>query len=95
MSVYRITTRFDLEDERQRRAAEHLKGLKWGDGNRFVVEAVLASIEADRDKALLESIRRIIREERFSFPLSPPEQMKEGKEENEDMSVLDDLELFG
>jgi len=94
MSVYRITTRFDLEDERQRRAAEHLKGLKRGDGNRFVVEAVLASIEADRDKAILESIRRIIREERIGFPMSPPEPVPEAKEED-DLSILDDLELFG
>ena len=49
MSVYRMTLRFNLEDALERGAAEYLQKLRHGDGNRFVVGAVLARIQAEND----------------------------------------------
>ena len=100
MSVYRMTLRFNLEDAQERGAAEYLQNLRHGDGNRFVVGAVLARIQAENDDpvdlTLLDSIRRIFREEMRTLP--PTQEITVPAlpaEEQEDQSVLDDLELFG
>ena len=100
MSVYRMTLRFNLEDAEERGAAEYLQGLKHGDCNRFVVNAVLANIRAENanavDPTLLDSIRRIFREEMRT--LSPTQESivpALPAEEQDDQSVLDDLEMFG
>ena len=100
MSVYRMTLRFNLEDAQERGAAEYLRGLKHGDCNRFVVNAVLARIRAQNadevDPTLLVSIRQIFREEMRMLP--PTQEITVPAlpaEEPEDQSVLDDLELFG
>ena len=100
MSVYRITVRFNLEDDEERSGAEYLQGLKHGDCNRFVVSAVLARIRAhdakEVDPTLLDSIRRIFREEMRALPLTQENTVPAlPAEEPEDQSVLDDLELFG
>ena len=100
MSVYRMTLRFNLEDAQERGAAEYLQGLKHGDCNRFVVSAVLARIRAhdakEVDPTLLDSIRRIFREEMRALPLTQENTVPAlPAEEPEDQSVLDDLELFG
>ena len=100
MSVFRMTLRFSLENALERSAAEYLQGLKHGDCNRFVVSAVLARIRAqsanEADPILLNSIRRIFREEMRTLPPTKestvPALPAEGQE---DQSVLDDLELFG
>ena len=100
MSVYRMTLRFNLEDAQERGAAEYLQKLRHGDGNRFVVGAVLARIQAENDDPvdfiLLNSIRQIFREEMRMLP--PTQEITVPAlpaEEPEDQSVLDDLELFG
>lgn len=100
MSVYRMTLRFNLEDAQERGAAEYLQGLKHGDCNRFVVTAVLARIRAqsanEADPTLLNSIRQIFREEMRTLPLTQESIIPAlPAEEQEDRSVLDDLELFG
>ena len=100
MSVYRITVRFNLEVDEERGAAEYLQSLKHGDCNRFVVNAVLARIRAQNadevDPTLLDSIRRIFREEMRALPLTQENTVPAlPAEEPEDQSVLDDLELFG
>lgn len=100
MSVYRITVRFNLEDPEERGAAEYLQGLKHGDCNRFVVSAVLAHIRAENanavDPTLLDSIRRIFREEVQALPSIADAALPViPAEEQDDQSVLDDLELFG
>ena len=100
MSVYRMTLRFNLEDAQERGAAEYLQGLKHGDCNRFVVSAVLARIRAHDakgvDPTLLDCIRRIFREEMRALPLTQENTVPAlPAEEQEDQSVLDDLELFG
>ena len=100
MSVYRITVRFNLEDDEEHGAAEYLQSLKHGDCNRFVVNAVLSRIKEEStgmvDPTLLDSIRRIFREEMRTLPPTKestvPALPAEGQD---DQSVLDDLELFG
>ncbi len=100
MSVYRMTLRFNLEDALERGAAEYLQKLRHGDGNRFVVGAVLARIQAENDDPvdfiLLNSIRQIFREEMRMLPPTQESTVPAlPAEEQEDQSVLDDLELFG
>ena len=100
MSVYRITVRFNLEDDEERGAAEYLQSLKHGDCNRFVVTAVLAHIRNENanavDPTLLDSIRRIFREEMRTLPPTKESTVPAlPAEEPDDQSVLDDLELFG
>ena len=100
MSVYRMTLRFNLEDAKERGAVEYLQGLKHGDCNRFVVSAVLARIRAENanavDPTLLDSIRRIFREEMQALsPITDAALPAMSAEEQDEHSVLDDLELFG
>ena len=100
MSVYRITVRFNLEDPEERSATEYLQSLKHGDCNRFVVNAVLTRVRAENtnvvDPTLLDSIRRIFREEMRTLPPTKESTVPAlPAEEQEDRSVLDDLELFG
>ena len=100
MTVYRMTLRFNLEDALERGAAEYLQKLRHGDGNRFVVGAVLARIQAENDDPvdfiLLNSIRQIFREEMRMLPPTQESTVPAlPAEEQEDQSVLDDLELFG
>ena len=109
MSVYRINLRFDLNDERERMAAEYLQQLPQRGKttrNRFAVDALcvyISRIEQD-DKPLLESIRQMLREEIGGASISPTisalqtvstELTEEQKEENR-RNVLQDLDdLFG
>ena len=100
MTVYRMTLRFNLEDAQERGAAEYLQKLRQGDGNRFVVGAVLARIQAENDDpvdlTLLDSIRRIFREEVQALPPTKESIVPAlPAEEQDEQSVLDDLELFG
>ena len=109
MNVYRINLRFDLDDERERMAAEYLQQFPQRGKttrNRFAVDALCAyisRIEQD-DKPLLESIRLLLREEfsGMSIASADPsvqtvntELTEEQKEENR-RNVLQDLDdLFG
>ena len=100
MSVYRITVRFNLEDAEERGAAEYLQSLKHGDCNRFVVNAVLARIKEESggkvDSTLLDSIRRIFWEEVQALPPTKESTVPAlPADEQDEQSVLDDLELFG
>lgn len=104
MDDYRINTRFNLKDEVERSAAEYLQSLG-RKRNRFIVQAVLAQIEDNNFKdSLLESIRRIFREEVQTVSVVAtqpvpsaaitPELTEEQKLRNA-KNVLADLELFG
>ena len=109
MNVYRINLRFDLDDDRERMAAEYLQQFPQRGKttrNRFAVDARCAYIsrmEQD-DKPLLESIRQMLREEIGSATITPTipavqavntELTEEQKEENR-RNVLQDLDdLFG
>ncbi|MDD3192477.1 MAG: hypothetical protein PHE47_01260 [Oscillospiraceae bacterium] len=104
MNDYRINTRFSLNDEAERKAAEYLRSLG-RKRNRFIVEAVLARISKDTsDNHLLESIRQIFREEVQTVSVVSPQPVlsvtvsteltEEQKSENA-KNVLSDLEMFG
>lgn len=98
MGVYRITTRFDLSNEAEKRAADYLKSLKHGEGNRFVIDAVLAQIDGD-DTRLVEQLRQMFREEIRAIAVSsaatiPVASVEQPTEPQADTSVLDDLKLF-
>ena len=109
MNMYRINLRFDLNDERERLAAEYLQQLPQRGKttrNRFAVDALctyISRVEQD-DKPLLESIRQLLREEIGSVGITPTipavqtvntELTEEEKEENK-RNVLQDLDdLFG
>ena len=101
MMEYRFNVRFDLDDERDRRAAEYLSALKRGSRNRFIIDAILAQTENGADVATLDGIRRIIRDEFQRMPLIAPSASETGQapitEEEQaenDRSVLSDLEDF-
>ena len=96
MGVYRTSVRFDLRNEREKRAADYLKSLKHGEGNRFIVDAVLARIDADNDTGLLAQIRQMFREEVKLVPaVAPAAPVERADEQAIDTSVLDDLKMFG
>ena len=109
MNVYRINLRFDLDDERERTAAEYLQQFPQRGKttrNRFAVDALCAYIsrvEQD-DKPLLESIRQILREEIGSASITPTvptvqtvsTELTEAQKEENRRNVLQDLDdLFG
>ncbi len=111
MSIYRMTLRFNLEDETERNAAEFLKQLDrkaYKSKNRFVVELIAAyadSLNKERlEDELLEKIRLMFREEIADISVVSPEQKKttaavteltEEQKAENAASVLADLELFG
>ena len=95
MGVYRTSVRFDLRNEREKRAADYLKSLKHGEGNRFIVDAVLARIDADNDTGLVAQIRQMFREEVKLVPAAAPAApVERADEQSLDVSVLDDLKMF-
>ena len=109
MNTYRINLRFDLNDERERLAAEYLQQLPQRGKttrNRFAVDALCAYISRveQNDKPLIESIRQMLREEIGGASMIPTvpavqtvstELTEEQKEENR-RNVLQDLDdLFG
>ncbi len=111
MNIYRMTLRFNLEDEIERNAAEFLKQLdrkEHKSKNRFVIELIAAyadSLNKERlEDKLLEKIRLMFREEIADISIAVPAEKKTTamdismtKDEKEEniASVLSDLEMFG
>ena len=104
MNGFRFTLRFRADDEDERRAAEHLKSLKHGEQNRFLVGAVLSAFGGNTT-ASPECVRQIIREE-LTAALSGAaiSSVTVSEQQNltlsdvrtqDDLSILEDLELFG
>ena len=104
MSKYRINVRFDLDKQKEAKAAQYLQLLDKS-RNAFMVTAILNEMQRQTsvNGFLLDDIRQIIREElqEVSFAGAPPvfepvqpELTEEQQAENE-KSVLDDLEMFG
>ena len=102
MSKYRINVRFDLDKQKEAKAAQYLQSLDKS-RNAFMVTAVLNEMQRQTSGVLLEDIRRVIREElqevSFAaaspvFEQAQPKLTEEQQAENE-KSVLDDLEMFG
>lgn len=99
MNGFRFTLRFRADNEAERRAAEHLKSLKHGEQNRFLVGAVLSSL-GENTAASPVSIRQIIREELAAALTgmeyaAPMQKNLTAADTQADLSILEDLELFG
>ena len=101
MNGFRFTLRFRADDEDERRAAEHLKSLKRGEQNRFLVGAVLSAF-GENSAASPDCIRQIIRAElaaalsgmEFTAPMQKNPAAADTQMQD-DFSILEDLELFG
>ena len=99
MNGFRFTLRFRADNEAERRAAEHLKSLKHGEQNRFLVGAVLSAL-GENTAASPVSIRQIIREELAAALTgmeyaAPMQKNLTAADTQDDLSILEDLELFG
>lgn len=111
MSIYRMTLRFNLEDDKERSAAEFLKALdcgKFKSRNQFVIDLISAymdkTAQEQSEDSFVEKLRLMFREEIADISLVAPEQKKataavieltEEQKAENAASVLDDLELFG
>ena len=104
MNSLRFTVRFRADLEEECRAAEFLKSLKHGDQNRFLVGAVLSALGGNT-AASPACVRQIVREE-LSAALSGAaiSSLAVSEQQNlipsdvstqDDLSILEDLELFG
>lgn len=106
---YRLNVRFDLDDEKERRAAEYLAELNNEKGrsrNRFIVEAVISFMERQNSDVdfTLDDVRQVFREElsEVSFVASAPMEygtadtgLTEEQQAENDENVLTDLAMFG
>ena len=111
MSIYRMTLRFNLEDETERKAAEFLKQLDCKEHkskNHFVIDLITAYIDSlnkeQQDNDLIEKIRLAFREEIADISIAAPTKkepivmdtfLTEEEKAENAASVLADLELFG
>ena len=111
MSIYRMTLRFNLDDEAEYKAAEFLKQLdrkEYKSKNHFVIDLITAYIDSlnkdQQEDAFIEKIRLVFREEVADISVVAPEQKKataaiteltEEQKTENAASVLADLELFG
>ena len=104
MSKYRINVRFDLDKQKEAKAAQYLQSLDKS-RNAFMVTAVLNEMQRETsvNSFLLEDIRQVIREElqEVSFVAASPvfeqvqPELTEDQQVENEKSVLDDLEMFG
>lgn len=98
MNSLRFTVRFRADDEVERRAAEYLKSLKQGKQNRFLVGAVLSAL-TENTAASPECVRQIIREELAAalsgMEFTTTQKNPAAADTQDDLSILEDLELFG
>ena len=111
MSIYRMTLRFKLEDETERKAAEFLKQLdckKHKSKNHFVIDLITAYIDSlnkdQQEDAFIEKIRLVFREEMADISIAVPTKkepivmdtsLTEDEKEENAVSVLEALEMFG
>ncbi len=111
MSIYRMTLRFNLEDDKERSAAEFLKELDWRkfkSRNQFVIDLISAymakAVQEQSEDAFIEKIRLMFREEIADISVVASEQKKATaavmeltteQKAKNAASVLDDLEMFG
>ena len=104
MSKYRINVRFDLDKQKEAKAAQYLQSLDKS-RNAFMVTAILNEMQRQTsvNGFLLDDIRQVIREElqEVSFVAAPSAfqpvktELTEEEQAKNEKSVLDDLEMFG
>ena len=111
MSIYRMTLRFNLDDEAEYKAAEFLKQLDCKEHkskNHFVIDLITAYIDSlnkeQQDNDLIEKIRLMFREEIADISIAAPTKkepivmdtsLTEDEKEENAVSVLEALEMFG
>ena len=107
MNYYRLNVRFNMDDERERIAAEYLQNLPAKEGftrSRFAVEAICEYLDhREEGRSLhLEEIRQMLREElraaciSTSLPQNAEEDPKELHDRVNRSNILSDLDaLFG
>ena len=111
MSIYRMTLRFNLDDEAEYKAAEFLKQLdckKHKSKNHFVIDLITAYIDSlnkdQQEDAFIEKIRLVFREEIADISIAVPTKkepivmdtsLTEDEKEENAVSVLEALEMFG
>ena len=98
---YKLTIRFHLNDERERRLAEYLKSFHesgFNSRNHFVIEAIAAFMDADKKERYLDDIRSIFREEMgkqlqgINFQTTCTDSSANSNEREQE--ILEDLKLF-
>lgn len=111
MSIYRMTLRFNLDDEAEYKAAEFLKQLdckEYKSKNHFVIDLITAYIDnlnkEQQENDLIEKIRLMFREEIADISIAVPTKkepivmdtsLTEDEKEENAVSVLEALEMFG
>ena len=111
MSYYRMTLRFNLEDDTERKTAAFLKELNCAEHkskNRFVIELIAACMNAihkeRQEDEFLEKIRLMLREEIADIsvvaPSVPPTskatiELTEEEKEQNAAEALAALQMFG
>lgn len=83
MSIYRMTSQFNLEDDKERSAAEFLKELdcgKFKSRNQFVIELISAymdkTAQEQSEDSFVEKLKLMFREEIADISVVAPEQKK-------------------
>lgn len=106
MKPYTLTIRFRETDEYEAEVGAFMKNLsKHTDKskNRFIIDLIgdymKRSEQEQQEKAIIEKLRKMIREELQGFAVTNPDsedklEMTEDEEAANAASVLDDLELF-
>lgn len=103
-NYYRLNIRFDLDDEKTRRAVEYLDRLKMTgvkSRSRFIVDSIIDFMERRNESFTLDDFRQVIREELSEVSFAAPAEHKtvdtqlteEQKAENK-ANVLEDLSAF-
>lgn len=101
--LYRVTVRFDLDDEEERRTADYLRGLdtyRFGSLNKFMInaaESYICGIEnIGGNNFTLDDIRQVFREETRNISVAAPvvREISTDEQANNEAFVLDALEMF-
>ena len=102
-NLYRVTVRFDLDDEEERRTADYLRSLdtnRFGSLNKFMINAAESYIRGIENiggnNFTLDDIRQVFREETRNISVAAPvvREISTDEQANNEAFVLDALEMF-
>ena len=98
-NFYRLNLRFNLDNPRERKAVDYLKSLSETGAvsrNQFIVDAVISGIE-NTQPLTIEDVQRVVRKELEAVKITAPSFTEEviSDEEEHELNILEDLELFG
>ena len=101
--LYRVTVRFDLDDEEKRRTADYLRCLdtdRFCSLNKFMINAAESYIRGIENiggnNFTLDDIRQVFREETRNISVAAPvvREIYADERANNEAFVLDALEMF-